>query len=78
MLSSEEGKLILHDKPRINSKTIDLKALKELPPGTLGHAYIKFLSDNVSTHLSFEFCAEFLFTTTVFYYGIIIIIIFFS
>lgn len=48
MIASEEGRSILQDKPRINSKTIDLNFLKTLPLGTLGHAYITFLDDNVS------------------------------
>lgn len=47
MQSSDEGRAILADRPRINSSTIDLDALHNLPPETLGYAYKKFLTDNV-------------------------------
>lgn len=43
-----EGARILARKPRINSKTIDLQALDELPESTFGYQYKKFLRDNVS------------------------------
>lgn len=49
MKSSAEGIQILTDRPRINSKTIDLNALERLPPNTFGYAYKKFLDDNVSS-----------------------------
>lgn len=49
MLSSPEGSQILVDKPRINSKTIDLEALGRLPEDSFGFLYHKFLKDNVST-----------------------------
>lgn len=48
MKNSPEGIQILTDMPRINSKTIDLNALGELPDDTFGYAYKKFLDDNVS------------------------------
>lgn len=48
MKSSPEGTHILMDKPRINSKAIDLDALGKLPVDTFGYAYKKFLDDNVS------------------------------
>lgn len=48
MRASEEGQRILHDKPRINTSTIDLDALRALPQTTFGHTYVKFLDDNVS------------------------------
>lgn len=48
MKSSEEGQQILNEKPRINTRTVNLKELKELPAETLGHQYCKFLEDNVS------------------------------
>lgn len=48
MKNSPEGIQILSDKPRINSKTIDLEALGKLPVDTFGYAYKKFLDDNVS------------------------------
>lgn len=47
MKNSPEGLQILSDKPRINSKTIDLDALGKLPVDTFGYAYKKFLDDNV-------------------------------
>lgn len=47
MKNSPEGVQILADKPRINSKTIDLDALGKLPVDTFGYAYKKFLDDNV-------------------------------
>lgn len=47
MKNSPEGIQILTDKPRINSKTIDLDALGKLPNDTFGYAYKKFLDDNV-------------------------------
>ncbi|XP_067012145.1 ubiquinone biosynthesis protein COQ4 homolog, mitochondrial isoform X2 [Anabrus simplex] len=46
MEASPEGQEILRKRPRINSRTVDLEKLKELPDGTLGHAYIKFLEVN--------------------------------
>lgn len=48
MQASEEGRRILVDKPRINTKTIDLNALQALPSDSFGFAYAKFLKDNVS------------------------------
>lgn len=48
MRESEEGQQILRDKPRINTKTVDLNALRNLPETTFGHIYVKFLDDNVS------------------------------
>lgn len=47
MYSSEEGRKILYDKPRINSKTVNLDELKTMPENTLGFQYFKFLDDNV-------------------------------
>ncbi|KAF8176133.1 ubiquinone biosynthesis protein COQ4, mitochondrial [Mycena galopus ATCC 62051] len=43
MLASEEGRQILKDRPRINSRTVDLAKLAQLPEGTLGRAYITWL-----------------------------------
>lgn len=48
MLSSAEGQSVLSDKPRINTKTVNLDHLRGLPPNSLGRAYVKFLEDNVS------------------------------
>lgn len=47
MRRSEEGSRILIDKPRINTRTIDLDALKNLPEDSFGYLYRKFLDDNV-------------------------------
>lgn len=49
MIEDEEGRQILIDKPRINSSTLNLPFLCQLPEGTLGYAYIKFLDDNQVT-----------------------------
>lgn len=46
MKKSPEGQRILQQKPRINSKEIDLNALGCLPPTTFGFHYKKFLDDN--------------------------------
>lgn len=53
MKSTEEGLEILNDKPRINSKTIDLELLDKLPKNTFGKAYSDFLKDNVIFFLYF-------------------------
>ena len=47
MLSSEEGRLILVQRPRINSSTLNLEQLRGLPQGTLGKTYSDFLDINV-------------------------------
>ncbi|XP_018333236.1 ubiquinone biosynthesis protein COQ4 homolog, mitochondrial-like [Agrilus planipennis] len=44
--STEEGRRLLMDKPRVNSKTIDLEKLKHLPDDTFGKAYFNFLFQN--------------------------------
>lgn len=49
MMSTSEGALILKEKPRINTTTIDLTALRQLPTNTFGYTYVKFLDDNVSS-----------------------------
>ncbi|XP_063703134.1 ubiquinone biosynthesis protein COQ4 homolog, mitochondrial [Culicoides brevitarsis] len=46
MMSTDEGQRILSQKPRINSRTIDLRALEKLPHNTFGYAYINFLKEN--------------------------------
>jgi len=35
-------------RPRINSSTVDLEKLRQMPDGTLGRTYIQFLDTNVS------------------------------
>lgn len=49
MLSSSEGQQILCDKPRINSRSVDLDFLKSLPDHTLGNIYYRFLEKNKVT-----------------------------
>lgn len=51
MKSSEEGQRILQQKPRINTRTVDIKRLRQLPDSTFGRAYVKFLDDNVRIKL---------------------------
>lgn len=48
MQQSEEGRQILAEKPRINTKTVNLNELKSMPLDSFGHHYHKFLEDNVS------------------------------
>ncbi|KAI0067233.1 Coq4-domain-containing protein [Artomyces pyxidatus] len=43
MLESEEGRRILKERPRINSNTIDMNKLAQLPEGTFGHSYVTWL-----------------------------------
>ena len=43
MLGSEEGRKILKERPRINTQTVDMEALSNLPDGTFGRAYITWL-----------------------------------
>lgn len=42
MASSSEGKLILKQRPRINTQTVDFEALKNLPSNTLGYNYNRY------------------------------------
>ncbi|XP_043674140.1 ubiquinone biosynthesis protein COQ4 homolog, mitochondrial-like isoform X2 [Vespula pensylvanica] len=46
MQKSSEGQRILKEKPRINTSTVDLSLLKNLPEGTLGKTYSNFLEVN--------------------------------
>ena len=43
MLESAEGRRILKERPRINTRTVDLSKLAQLPEGTFGRAYINWL-----------------------------------
>ena len=43
MLESREGRKILKDRPRVNSKTIDMDELAQYPEGTFGRAYVTWL-----------------------------------
>ena len=51
MSADPEGRQILEDNPRINSKTIDIEKLASLPEETFGHCYYKFLKNNVIFNL---------------------------
>ncbi|XP_032672483.1 ubiquinone biosynthesis protein COQ4 homolog, mitochondrial isoform X3 [Odontomachus brunneus] len=44
--STAEGQRILEQKPRVNTSTVDLSYLKDLPPGTVGRTYRDFLDNN--------------------------------
>jgi len=46
MKEDKEGQLILRDRPRINSSTIDIKLLESYPEGTLAQVYTSFLKAN--------------------------------
>lgn len=56
MQNSEEGANILSEKPRINTKTIDLDALKKMPNESFGYCYSKFLDDNVNSSDNISSC----------------------
>lgn len=43
MLSSPEGRKILKMRPRVNTQTIDMMKLANLPDGTFGRSYITWL-----------------------------------
>jgi len=43
MLDSSEGRRILKDRPRVSSKTLDIKWLSNLPDNTFGKAYARWL-----------------------------------
>lgn len=45
--STAEGQRILEQKPRINTSTLNLSYLKDLPLGTVGRTYRDFLDNNV-------------------------------
>jgi ubiquinone biosynthesis protein COQ4 len=46
MMNDPEAARILKSKPRINSRTVDLKWLSTLPENTFGAAYARFLKKN--------------------------------
>lgn len=54
MLSDSEGKQILEENPRINSKTIDIERLSTLPEATFGREYYNFLKNNVINRKFYE------------------------
>lgn len=61
MRENEEGREILKEKPRINTKTVNLEDLKNMPEESMGRHYYKFLEDNVRRRfMSYEFSFYFL------------------
>ncbi|KAL4719661.1 hypothetical protein ACJJTC_009277 [Scirpophaga incertulas] len=46
MLETEEGVQILKDMPRINSKTVSMDYLSNLPKNCIGRVYADFMKDN--------------------------------
>ncbi|XP_075222197.1 coenzyme Q4 isoform X2 [Lycorma delicatula] len=46
MMTNQEGRKILQNKPRINSRTVDLSKLAKLSENTLGKTYHNFLVKN--------------------------------
>ncbi|XP_022106040.1 ubiquinone biosynthesis protein COQ4 homolog, mitochondrial-like [Acanthaster planci] len=46
MLADAEGTQILDDRPRINTRTVDMDCLASLPQGTLGREYVDFMKRN--------------------------------
>lgn len=43
MLASAEGRRVLKERPRVNSGTVDMGKLAQLPEGTFGRAYVTWL-----------------------------------
>ena len=65
MLSTEEGRRVLKDRPYVSSKTVDVIYLSKLPEHTFGRAFITFLdrcgitpdqTDPVGPLLLIRFC----------------------
>lgn len=52
MESCEEGRRILTEQPRINTRTVDYKGLLNKPRNTLGFAYSNFMKTYASVILS--------------------------
>ncbi|KAJ7814443.1 ubiquinone biosynthesis protein COQ4, mitochondrial [Mycena olivaceomarginata] len=59
MLESAEGRQILKDRPRINSSTVDMAKLAELPEGTLGRAYITWGEVHYIDDPELAYCHDF-------------------
>ncbi|KAF9355204.1 Ubiquinone biosynthesis protein [Mortierella sp. AD094] len=45
MLQDPEGRRILRERPKITSETMQLNTLRQLPDGTFGREYVRFLDD---------------------------------
>lgn len=43
MIASPEGRAILKHRPRVNTDTVDMLALSQMPEGTWGHTYVTWL-----------------------------------
>ncbi|PIK38836.1 putative ubiquinone biosynthesis protein COQ4-like, mitochondrial [Apostichopus japonicus] len=46
MINHPEGQQILRERPRINTHTVDMDLLAQLPEGTLGREYQRFMTKN--------------------------------
>jgi ubiquinone biosynthesis protein COQ4 len=46
LFDGEEGRALLEDRPELCSAEVDYDALRALPEGTLGKAYVRHLDDN--------------------------------
>uniref|UniRef100_A0A8D0H981 Ubiquinone biosynthesis protein COQ4 homolog, mitochondrial n=1 Tax=Sphenodon punctatus TaxID=8508 RepID=A0A8D0H981_SPHPU len=46
MRNDPEGYRVLQERPRIRLSSLDMNGLRELPEGTFGREYIRFLDDN--------------------------------
>lgn len=44
MLAVPDGRILLQERPRITTKTVDLPYLQSLPEGTFGRAYADWLA----------------------------------
>jgi ubiquinone biosynthesis protein COQ4 len=44
--STDEGRALLRERPSLDSSAVDRDALRALPEGTLGRAYVRFLDTN--------------------------------
>ncbi|KAF9194737.1 Ubiquinone biosynthesis protein [Haplosporangium sp. Z 767] len=49
MLQDPEGRRILRERPTITSESMQLNKLRELPDGTFGREYVRFLDDQQVT-----------------------------
>jgi ubiquinone biosynthesis protein COQ4 len=45
MLLDPEGRRILKERPKITSETMQLDTLRQLPDGSFGREYVRFLDD---------------------------------
>lgn len=43
MLQHDEGRRLLVDRPSVNTKTVDMQKLRQMPVGSFGHEYTKWL-----------------------------------